>query len=42
MHFLNEEDRQKLLIFLNMMRMVSDTTYIIDQETNHQTKLDEL
>ncbi len=42
MHFLNEEDRQKLLIFLNMMRMVSNTTYIIDQETNHQTKLDEL
>jgi len=24
------------------MRMVSDTTYIVDQETNHQTKLDEL
>jgi SNF2 family DNA or RNA helicase len=42
MHFLNEEDRQKLLMFLNMMRMVSNTTYIIDQETNHQTKLDEL
>lgn len=42
MHFLNEEDRQKLLMLLNMMRMVSDTTYIIDQETNHQTKLDEL
>jgi len=42
MHFLNEEDRQKLLMLLNMMRMVSDTTYIIDQETNYQTKLDEL
>lgn len=42
MDFFNEEDRQKLLMFLNMMRMVSDTTYIIDQETNHQTKLDEL
>lgn len=25
-----------------MMRMVSDSTYIIDQETNYQTKLDEL
>ena len=34
MHFLSEEDRQSLLKFLNMMRMVSDTTYIIDQETN--------
>ena len=42
MHFLSEEDRQKLLMFLNMMRMVSDTTFIIDQETNYQTKLDEL
>lgn len=42
MHFLSEEDRQNLLMFLNMMRMVSDTTYIIDQETNYQTKLDEL
>ncbi|MEP7106606.1 MAG: DEAD/DEAH box helicase [Ferruginibacter sp.] len=42
MHFLSEEDRQTLLKLLNMMRMVSDTTYILDQETNHQTKLDEL
>ena len=42
MHFLSEEDRQNLLKFLNMMRMVSDSTFIIDQETNHQTKLDEL
>lgn len=42
MHFLSEEDRQTLLKFLNMMRMVSNTTYIIDQETNYQTKLDEL
>jgi SNF2 family DNA or RNA helicase len=40
--FLSEEDRQNLLMLLNMMRMVSDTTYIIDQETNYQTKLDEL
>ena len=42
MRFLSEEDRQNLLKFLNMMRMVSDSTFIIDQETNHQTKLDEL
>ena len=42
MHFLSEEDRQNLLKYLNMMRMVSDSTFIIDQETNHQTKLDEL
>lgn len=42
MGFLNEEDRQRLLNNLNLMRMVCDTTYIIDQETNYQTKLDEL
>jgi hypothetical protein len=40
--FLNEEDRQKLMIFLNMMRMVCNSTYVLDQETNYQTKLDEL
>jgi superfamily II DNA/RNA helicase len=40
--FLKEEERQRLLNNLNMMRMVCDTTYIIDQETNYQTKLDEL
>lgn len=42
MGFLNEEDRQRLLNNLNLMRMVCDTTYILDQETNYQTKLDEL
>ena len=40
--FLSEEDRQRLMISLNMMRMVCNSTYIVDQETNHQTKLDEL
>jgi len=40
--FLSEQDRQRLLINLNLMRMVCDTTYIIDQSTNFQTKLDEL
>lgn len=40
--FLSEEDRQRLLNNLNLMRMVCDTTFIIDQETNYQTKLDEL
>ncbi|MEO6456517.1 MAG: DEAD/DEAH box helicase [Ginsengibacter sp.] len=42
MGFLKEEDRQRLLNNLNLMRMVCDTTFIIDQETNYQTKLDEL
>lgn len=40
--FLSEEDRQKLMINLNLMRMVCNSTYVIDQETNYQTKLDEL
>ncbi len=40
--FLKEEERQRLLNNLNLMRMVCDTTYIIDQQTNYQTKLDEL
>jgi superfamily II DNA/RNA helicase len=30
------------MIFLNMMRMVCNSTYVLDQETNYQTKLDEL
>ncbi len=40
--FLSEKERQILLNCLNMMRMVCDSTYILDQETNYQTKLDEL
>ncbi len=42
MRFLSEQDRQKLMVTLNLMRMVCDSTYIVDQETNHQTKLNEL
>jgi SNF2 family DNA or RNA helicase len=41
-HFLSEEDRQRLLINLNLMRMVCDSTFIFDQRTNHQTKVDEV
>ncbi len=40
--FLNEKDRQNLMIFLNTMRMVCDSTFILDQETRHDTKIDEL
>ncbi len=40
--FLTEKERQILLNCLNMMRMVCDSTFIIDQKTNYQTKLDEL
>jgi SNF2 family DNA or RNA helicase len=40
--FLNEQDRQKLLINLNLMRMVCDSTYVVDEKTRHDTKIDEL
>ncbi|MEO6166151.1 MAG: DEAD/DEAH box helicase [Chitinophagales bacterium] len=40
--FLTEKERKSLMINLNMMRMVCDSTYIIDQETNYQTKIDEV
>ncbi len=40
--FLNEADRQRLLLGLNCMRMVSNSTYILDQQTRHDTKVDEL
>lgn len=42
MGFLQEKDRQRLLISLNMMRMSCNSTYIIDQRTRHDTKIDEL
>ncbi|MCZ2100771.1 MAG: DEAD/DEAH box helicase [Chitinophagales bacterium] len=40
--FLNEKDRQSLLINLNLMRMACNSTFIIDQVTRHDTKIDEL
>src|SRR3989344_2464079 len=40
--FLDEKDRQRLLIALNCMRMVSDSTYVLDQETRNDTKIAEL
>ena len=33
--FLPEKDRQRLMISLNMMRMVCDSSYILDQESRH-------
>lgn len=40
-HFLSESDRHKLLLNLNMMRMVCDSTYILDQKTRYDVKIDE-
>ena len=40
--FLPEKDRLRLMINLNLMRMVCNSTYILDQESRHDTKIDEL
>ena len=40
-HFLSEIDRKKLLQFLSMMRMVCDSTYILDQKSRYDTKVTE-
>jgi superfamily II DNA or RNA helicase/virulence-associated protein VapD len=42
MGFLPEKDRQRLMINLNMMRMVCNSTFILDQKTRHDTKIEEL
>ncbi len=42
MGFLSEKDRNRLMINLNMMRMVCDSSFILDQETRHDTKVEEL
>ncbi|MDR1121459.1 MAG: DEAD/DEAH box helicase [Dysgonamonadaceae bacterium] len=42
MRFLSEADRQRLLLMLNQMRMVCDSTYILDQHSRFDTKIDEL
>lgn len=42
MHFLSETDRNRLIQNLQQMRMVCDSTYIIDQKTRFDTKVDEV
>lgn len=39
--FLSEKDRMRLMLLLSTMRMVADSTFIIDQKTRHDTKIDE-
>lgn len=39
---LTEKDRENLLLNLNCMRMVCDSTYILNQNTNHGNKISEL
>lgn len=40
--FLNEEDQQRLLTCLNCMRMVADSTYILNPKSNHGNKINEV
>ena len=42
MHFLSETDRRRLMLLLSQMRMVCDSTFILDQKSRHDTKIDEL
>ena len=41
-HFLSEKDRKRLLLLLSQMRMVCDSTFILDQKSRYDTKIDEL
>lgn len=40
--FLSEQERQRLLILLNQMRMVCDSTFILDQTSRNDTKVEEV
>ena len=40
--FITPYDMQMIMMFLSKMRMVCDSTYLVDFETNHSPKLDEL
>ncbi len=40
--FLSEADKQRLMIFLQNMRMSCDSTYLLDHETDFGVKADEL
>ncbi len=41
-HFLSETDRRMLILSLSQMRMVADSTFILDQQTRFDTKIAEL
>lgn len=40
--FLTAFDMNRIMLLLNQMRMACDSTFLIDKETNHSPKLDEL
>lgn len=39
--FLSEKDRKRLLLLLSQMRMICDSTYILDQKSRYDTKVEE-
>lgn len=39
--FLSEQDRKRILLCLSQMRMVCDSTFILDQKSRYDTKVDE-
>ena len=41
MHFLSETDRRRLMLSLSQMRMVCDSTFILDQKIRNDTKVEE-
>lgn len=41
-HFLTEGERKRVLLLLNQMRMVCDSTFILDRQTHYDTKIGEL
>ena len=41
-NYLNETDRRMLILMLSQMRMVADSTYVLDQKTRFDTKISEL
>lgn len=40
--FLPEKDRLRLMTLLSTMRMVCDSTFVLDQKTRHDTKVEEV
>jgi len=42
MGFLKEKDRLRLMMFMSKMRMVCDSTFLVDKVTRHDTKILEL
>lgn len=41
-HFLSEQDRLRLLMLLGQMRMVANSSFILDQHTRFDTKVEEV